>query len=78
MQQFPQGGKESMDPTALEGLVPTERDRIERWRMYELERAGFGIALARTLAGRHEVDLHQALNLIDRGCSPELVARILL
>ena len=67
-----------MEPTALEGIVPTERDQIERWRMYELERAGFGIALARTLAGRLDIDLRQAVDLIDRGCAPDLVARILL
>jgi len=67
-----------MDPTALEGLAATERDQVERWRMYELERAGFEIALARALAGRLDVDLHRALELIDRGCSPDLVARILL
>ena len=66
-----------MDPTALEALVPHEWDEIERWRMYELERAGFHIGLARELASRPDIDLHLAVDLIEMGCSPELAARIL-
>jgi hypothetical protein len=67
-----------MDPTALEALAPTEHDQVVRWREHELERAGFELALARTLARRLDVDLHQAVDLLNRGCSPDLVARILL
>lgn len=66
-----------MEPTALEALAPGEWDQIERWRMYELERAGFDIGLARELAGRSDIDLHLAVDLIEMGCSPELAARIL-
>jgi ABC-type amino acid transport substrate-binding protein len=67
-----------MEPTVLESLALTEQDQVERWRTRELERVGFDIALARRLARRLDVDLHQALDLIDRGCPPELAARILL
>ena len=67
-----------MDPSALEALVESEHDQVVRWREHELERVGFDIALARTLARRLDVDLHQAVDLVNNGCSPDLVARILL
>jgi hypothetical protein len=67
-----------MEPTTLEGLPPKERDQLERWRADELERAGFDPRLARTLAGRLDVDLHQAVDLVEGGCPPDLAARILL
>lgn len=70
--------KDIMELTVLEGLAPSERDQIERWRTGELERAGFDVALARTLAARIDVDLHRAVEMIDAGCRPELAARILL
>lgn len=62
----------------LEILTPTERDRVERWRMGELERAGYDVALARELAPRFDIDLHRATDLLAEGCSPNLAARILL
>jgi hypothetical protein len=62
----------------LEILTPTERDKVERWRAGELERAGFDVSLARKLAARFDVDLHVAVELIANGCPPELAARILL
>jgi hypothetical protein len=62
----------------LEILTPTERDQVERWRAGELERAGFGVSLARKLAERLDIDLHLAVELIANGCPPELAARILL
>ena len=56
----------------------TEMQRIERWRAEELERAGYDPASAALLAARHDIDLHRATELIDRGCPPELAAQILL
>ena len=47
------------------------------WRMDVLRRAGCDPALARELAEHRDVDLHDVLNLIDRGCPPALAARIL-
>lgn len=55
----------------------TELDRIEGWRMAALERAGYPGELAEQLARRHDVDLHTAIQLLERGCSPELALRIL-
>jgi hypothetical protein len=55
-----------------------ELERVEAWRQEELERAGYGRDAAGELARRHDVDLHAAVALIARGCSPELALRILL
>jgi len=56
----------------------TEIERIERWRSQELERAGFGGDAAATLAARHDIDLHDAIALVARGCPHELALQILL
>jgi hypothetical protein len=39
--------------------------------------AGFAHELAAELAENSRVDLHAVLGLIDRGCRPDLAARIL-
>jgi hypothetical protein len=57
---------------------PTEIERIERWRAEELERAGYEPRAAGRLAVRHDVDLHTAIDLLERGCPPELALKILL
>ena len=66
--------------TAAEaGLIEdTELDRIESWRTEELRRAGFDRKAARTVAARHDVDLHVAVDLLRRGCPPEVALQILL
>jgi hypothetical protein len=56
----------------------TELERIEQWRAEELERAGYGLEEAEQLAARHDVDLHMAVELLTRGCPPELAMSILL
>jgi hypothetical protein len=64
--------------TELNLLEETEIERIERWRAQELERAGYEPRVAGRLAVRHDVDLHRAIDLIQRGCAPKLALRILL
>ena len=66
--------------TAAQIQLPldTELERIEQWRAEELERAGYGVADAEELAARHDVDLHLAVELLKRGCAPELAMSILL
>ena len=54
-----------------------ERERIERWRAEELERAGYGAQDAAELAARQDVDLHHAVELLGNGCPPETAVRIL-
>lgn len=63
---------------AVEEIVETEMERVERWRADELMRAGFDPASAMELAARFDIDLHRATELIDRGCAPELALQILL
>ena len=55
----------------------TELDRVEDWRAQELVRAGYPAAAAAELASRHDVDLHRAVELLERGCPPELAVDIL-
>jgi hypothetical protein len=50
---------------------------LMRWRIARLHDAGFDGVLAEQLAGDHRWDLHALLELVDRGCPPELAARIL-
>jgi len=58
-------------------IVETETERVERWRTSELMRVGFAGDDAVALAARFDVDLHEAIELVERGCSPELAVRIL-
>lgn len=67
-----------MGETELQVLEDTEQQLIELWRTEELERAGYSRRAAGRLAARQDVDLHQAVRLLKRGCSPELALRILL
>jgi hypothetical protein len=63
---------------AVEEIVETELERVERWRADELMRAGYDPSSAGELAARLDIDLHAATELVDRGCSPELALQILL
>ena len=67
-----------MAATDLYLIDPTEIERIERWRAEALERAGYEPRAAGRIAVRHDVDLHNAIDLLKRGCSPELALKILL
>ncbi len=58
-------------------IVETETERVERWRTSELMRVGFAGDDAVALAARFDVDLHGAIELVERGCPPELAIRIL-
>ena len=64
--------------TAAEMVFETEMTQVERWRIDELERAGYDSRAAMTLAGRHDIDLHRAVDLLHKGCSPDLALQILL
>jgi hypothetical protein len=54
-----------------------DRAQWVRWRTRRLISAGFPMDLARRLARTDRMDLHRLLELVDRGCPPELAARIL-
>jgi hypothetical protein len=65
-------------PATETHIGETEGDRIVRWRAEELERGGYSAEQARELALRLDVDLHTAVDLLQRGCSPELAMQILV
>jgi hypothetical protein len=54
-----------------------EPARVESWRLHTLLEAGYPVHLAERIAGS-EVDLHDAVELIRRGCAPTTAAEILL
>ena len=55
-----------------------EVDRVEQWRLASLERAGYDLESAAVLAASPEVDLHDAVMLLEQGCPVDLALRILL
>ena len=67
-----------MSSTELQTLEETEAERIERWRAEELERAGYDPRSAAKIAIRPDIDLHVAVDLLVRGCAPDLALKILL
>ena len=67
-----------MAVTDISLIEQSEIERIERWRAEELERAGYEPRAAGRLAVRHDVDLHTAVELLERGCPNDLALKILL
>jgi hypothetical protein len=64
-------------PAADTDIVESEAERVERWRTSELMRVGFPGDDAVVLAARFDVDLHDAITLVQRGCPVDLAIRIL-
>lgn len=63
----------------IELTFDAESERVTAWRACELLRAGYEPMTAVELAEHPEIDLHVALELVvERGCPPDLAARILL
>lgn len=58
-------------------LVESLEEQVLEWRRRRLLDAGFDRDLADTLAGDRRMDLHALLQLVERGCPPQLAARIL-
>ena len=52
-------------------------DGVARWRREQLVDSGFAPALAATVSENRHYDLHALIELVERGCPPELAARIL-
>ncbi|TMK55201.1 MAG: hypothetical protein E6G60_20290 [Actinobacteria bacterium] len=64
--------------TTAETDTYEETELIEAWRAEALERAGYGAAAAAEIAVRHDIDLHCATDLVERGCPADIALRILL
>jgi hypothetical protein len=60
------------------GVFDPRIEPVEAWRLKQLLEAGYPIPIAERLAVRVDVDLHQAVGLVDRGCAPEIAGEILL
>jgi hypothetical protein len=67
-----------MPPVRRQPIASPDRPAaVVHWRAGRLQDAGFDAHLARTLARDCAYDLHAVLELVDRGCPPELAVRIL-
>ena len=53
-------------------------EEVIQWRCEQLRNAGYDRRDANLLATRADVDLHRAVELIQRGCSHDLALSILL
>ena len=67
-----------MTSIELEDLRVDGAAEVRAWRFESLCRSGYDRDAAAVLAARGEVDLHDAIDLVRRGCPPALAARILL
>jgi len=67
-----------MTAAQFERLDEIEAEEILRWRFQTLAGAGYKPLDAIKLASRVEVDLHEATDLVVRGCPSETALRILL
>jgi hypothetical protein len=54
-----------------------EAHGVISWRCERLVQSGFPLALATELAHDARFDLHRLIELVERGCPPELAGRIL-
>lgn len=52
-------------------------EEVTGWRRRQLASSGFPLPLAAVLAVDSRYDLHALIELVERGCSPELAVRIL-
>ena len=52
-------------------------DGVVRWRCDQLVASGFAQPLAARVAENAHYDLHALIELVERGCQPELAVRIL-
>jgi hypothetical protein len=71
-----QGMTTNPSPVRRPCMGSVGRYDVVAWRRCRLLEYGFPLSLADALS-RQRVDLHALLQLVDRGCPPELAARIL-
>jgi hypothetical protein len=55
----------------------TAVDEVADWRRDQLAGSGFAPALAAAIACDPRYDVHVLIELVERGCRPDLAARIL-
>jgi len=52
-------------------------DEVTRWRRRRLVESGFPSSVAAEVARDAQYDLHTLIELVERGCPPDLALRIL-
>lgn len=60
-----------------ETTTDAEADEVFCWRRAQLIHSGFSPPLAAQVADDPRYDLHALIELVERGCAPELAVRIL-
>ena len=69
--------EESVNTADVEQREAAEEEILD-WRFEQLLRVGYERRQARVLSRSLEVDLHQAVDLVRRGCPHELALSILI
>ena len=54
-----------------------EQRDVVSWRRDQLAASGFPLPLAARVAAESEYDLHALIELVEKGCPPDLAVRIL-
>jgi hypothetical protein len=70
-------GKTAHMATTLK-IRPEVPDLVQKWRLEQLEAAGYPQHHAVLISQRADIDLHAAVRLLDAGCPLETALRILL
>jgi hypothetical protein len=65
-----------MTPANVLGEGTDAASRVEAWRLHVLLQAGYPLRVAERLA-KSPADLHRAVQMLERGCTPHTAARIL-
>jgi hypothetical protein len=55
---------------------PAASDAVEAWRLHTLLQAGYPLQVAERIA-RSGADLHVAVDMLHRGCEPQVAEQIL-
>jgi len=60
-------------------MPPSSQDSqaVVNWRRLEMIHCGFPRSLAARVARDEQYDLHQLIELVEQGCSPDLAVRVL-
>jgi len=69
---------EALQTELIEENAPDPSARVLGWRIEQLMAVGFDSDAAFVLALDRTVDLHDATELVKRGCTPETAFRILI
>jgi hypothetical protein len=69
---------EAVEVEPAEDNVPDPAARVLGWRIEQLIAVGFDSDAALVLALDRTVDLHEATELVRRGCPPQTAFRILI